>query len=48
MSESIHVEAASYGDAVQQAADRLCVNPRTSRSKSSTRPVRKSLGGFAP
>lgn len=49
MSESIHVEAASYGDAVQQAADRLGVSPKD-LAVEVLDPGRSanSLGGFRP
>ena len=49
MSESINVEAASYGDAVQQAADRLGINPKD-LAVEVLDPGRSanSLGGFRP
>jgi len=49
MSESIQVEAASYGDAVHQAADQLGINPRE-LAVEVVDPGRSanSLGGFRP
>src|SRR5215212_10202386 len=49
MSDSIHVEAASYGDAVQQAAEQLGITPRE-LAVEVLDPGRSanSLGGFRP
>jgi predicted RNA-binding protein Jag len=49
MSESINIEAASYGDAVQQAADRLGISPKD-LAVEVLDPGRSanSLGGFRP